>query len=179
MNRILLAVAALMFAALVGAQAPAAPKAPNVVGKTGGAICDMILIADGSAVVNGVEYDVGYSYAFAPALPMADVNDNHAKMQKVLSVASQQQDKGGPYDLELSEYRQCDGSGAVKIDDGSILIKGMTLAGATKVQDEFLNQAKAINDRTKGRSKDKNSMNHDHTKAKKVKRNDVGVKDRS
>jgi hypothetical protein len=109
---------------------------------------------------------------------MADVNDNHAKWLKVLNVASQQQDKGGPYDAEMSEFRSCDGGGTVKIADGSVLIKGMTLAGLTRVTDEGLKQAASINDRTKKRSKNQNSVDHDHTKAKKVKRNDLGVKER-
>jgi hypothetical protein len=107
---------------------------------------------------------------------MADVNDNHAKWMKVLDVASKEQDKGGPYEVEISEYRNCDGGGTVKISDGSVLIKGMTLAGATKVADEALKQAAAINDRTKKRAKDKNSVDRDHKKAPKVKRNDLGVK---
>jgi hypothetical protein len=169
------------FATLAFAQAaspPPAPKAPVATGNTGGTACDMIGIVDGSATINGVEYDTGYIYSFAPAIPMADVNDNHAKWMKVLNVASQQQDKGGPYDAELSEYRSCDGGGIVKISDGSVLIKGMTLAGMTKVTDEGLKQAASINDRTKGRAKSPKSVDHDHSRAKKVKRDDLGRKQR-
>ena len=173
---------AILFAALAmfvgGASAqPAAPKAPAVsAGTAAGTVCDMIGVVDGSVIVNGVEYDSGYVYAFAPAIPMADVHDNHKKWMKVLNAASKEQDKGGPYEAEISEYRSCDGGGAVKISDGSVWIKGMTLAGSTRVADEGLKQAKLINDRTKARAHDKNSTNHDHTKAKKIKRNDVGVK---
>lgn len=179
MKLILAGLVALAFAALAGAQAPPAPKAPVPVGATGGAVCDMIGVVDGSVLLDGVEYDAGYVYSFMPAIPMADVNDNHAKWLKVLDEASKQQDKGGPYEVELSEYRTCDGGGTVKISDGSVVIKGMTLAGLTKVNDMGLQQATAINARTKARVKDAKSTDHDHKKAKKVKRSDVGVKDRS
>ena len=175
MKRIL-AVVVLMWSVVAFAQAPAPPKVVTAAGATGGAYCDMIGVADGSVMVNGVEHDTGFAYGFAPAIPMADVNDNHAKWLKVLDVASKEQDKGGPYQVEVSEYRSCDGGGIVKITDGSILIKGMTLAGATRVADEGLKQMAAINARTKARAKDANSTNHDHSKAKKVKRNDLGVK---
>lgn len=166
-------IAALAFSAAVAAQ-PVQPKPPTAVGSTGGAFCDMIGVADGSAIINGVEYDTGYSYAMTPAVPIADVNDNHQKWLKVLDAMSKEQDKGGPYQVEFSEYRSCDGGGVVKIDDGSVLIKGMTLAGATRVADEGLKQAAAINNRTKARAKNQNSTDHDHTKAKKVKRDDLG-----
>lgn len=157
---------------------PPMPKAPTPIASSGGQTCDMIGVIDSDVTIAGVAYDAGYMYTFGPAIPIADVNDNHAKWMKVLSVASEQQDKGGPYSSELSEYRSCDGGGVVKISDGSILIQGMTLAGVTRVNDEGLKQARAINDRTKQRVRNQHSTDHDHTKAKKVKRNDLGIKQR-
>lgn len=173
---LVVAIALLLSSAVAAQVLPTTPKPPVVTGATGGKVCDMIGVADGSAIINGVEYDNGYVYSFAPAIPMADVNDNHAKWLKVLDAASKEQDKGGPYQVELSEFRSCDGGGMVKITDGSVLIQGMTLAGATRVTDEGLKQAKSINDRTKARSKNQNSTDHDHSKAKKVKRTDVGIR---
>lgn len=181
MKRIFCAIALMAFAAFAFAQAaspPPQPKAPVAVGNSGGTVCDMYGIVDGTAIINGVEHDAGYTYSFVPAIPMADVKDNHAKWLKVLSVASQQQDQGGPYDVEVSEFWACDGGGAVKQQDGSILLKGLTLAGLTKIQDEALRQGASTNERTRGRAKNKNSLNHDHSKAKKVKRDDLGRKER-
>lgn len=167
------AIALVLMCGVAIAQAPAPPKAPPAVGTTSGAFCDMTGIVDASVTMNGVEYDAGYSYGFTPAIPKADVADNHTKWTKVLDVASQEQDKGGPYELEISEYRSCEGGGAIKVSDGSALIKGVTLAGLTRIGDEALKQSKAINDRTKARSKNQNSVDHDHTRAKKVKRDDL------
>jgi hypothetical protein len=175
-----LTIALLAVAMIAGAQGPPpTPKAPPVAGTTSGQFCDMIAVVDSSVTVNGVEYDAGYSYGMLPAIPMADVHDNHKKWLKVLDTASKEQDKGGPYSAEVSEYWNCDGSGPVKQADGSVLLKGLTLAGLTHIGDMSLQQGKETNDRTKARSKNQNSTDHDHSHAKKVKRNDLGQKERT
>jgi len=164
-------VCTMIFSAFVLAQVPPPPKPPVVAGQTGGTVCD-ITYTTNAETIDG--YDVGSIYIFLPAVPMADVIDNHRRNRKVLDIASREQDRGGQYNVEFSEYRACEGGASVKITEGGALIAGMTLGGWTRITDETLRQLSGINERTKLRSKTLKSTDRDHTKAKKVKRNDLG-----
>jgi hypothetical protein len=124
-------------------------------------------------------YDVSSAENKVYGIPMEDVNDNLAKQKKVLSVASEQQDKGGPYNVELSEFRACNGGAKTKNDAGSILIKGATLKGINKIAREALRQSDLVTKRYEDRDAKGEKKGWDHSKAKKVKRDDVGRKVKS
>lgn len=135
--------------------------------------CDVIYTIE-SETADG--FDVGSGATTIRALPMADVLDNHAKGLKVIDEASKQQDKGGPYTIELGEFRACDGDVSVKVADGSILVKGVTLAGSNKISRMALKQADPVIKRYEDRAAKGDKVGWDHKKAKKVKRDDLGNK---
>lgn len=163
-----------LFSTLVLAQAPAQPKAPDATWKaTGGVACNVWYIVD-SETKDG--FDAGLAYTFIPGVPMADVLDNHTKILRVLDQASKEQDKGGPYNIEMSEYRACDGGQAVKITEGSILIQGATLSGLNRITRVALKQANEITERFEKRAARGDKHAFDHSKAKKVRRDDIGRK---
>lgn len=107
-------------------------------------------------------------------LPFADVLDNSAKGLKVVDVMSKLQDKGGGYEVETGEVRTCDGKAPEKVAATSVMVKGLTLDGSNKVYREGLKQADFIVKRYEDRQKKGDKFGWDHTKAKKVKRDDIG-----
>lgn len=182
----LLLVAALFFASFAFAQdAPKAPKAPAATSKAAGnsvkgVVCDVWVSSDSDVTVApGDVRDAGMFFAFGAAIPYADVEDNHRRGVKVLDLISKLQDKGGPYTIVASEYRSCDGGPVTQITDGSIEARGITLAGTTQIVDETIRQMQQVNDtRFKHRAKRGDKFGQDHSKAKKVKRDDLGRKSR-
>lgn len=111
-------------------------------------------------------------------VPMSEVDFNHARQMKVLNAMSKEQDakKDGMYRTDVTEYRACDGGAKTKVDSGSASIQGISYAGTVRITDEALKQGKVINDHHRDRSAKGEKHAWDHGKAKKVKRNDVGVK---
>ena len=137
--------------------------------------CDLTYTMDTNTMD---DQDVAFASTTLSAVPMVDVLDNHEKQLKVLSVASKQDESvtkvHGPYKLELSEYRQCDGGAKTKIVDGGVMVQGVTLKGMNKIAREGLKQADLITARYEKRAAHGDKHGWDHSKAKKVKRNDVG-----
>jgi len=140
-----------------------------------GQVCDVTYSWE-SETMDGQDVSNGSATFFAQ--PMDEVLFNHKAQVKVLSAMSKEQDakKGGMYRVDVSEFRVCDGGAKVKIADGSASIQGISYDGANRIGDEVLRQSKIINDHHKARSAKGHKEAWDHSKAKKVKRNDVGVK---
>lgn len=132
-------------------------------------VCDVTYSVD-TATADG--NDVGTSVTVVRALPMADVLDNAAKFNQVLDVASKEQEKGGPYTGTMDEVRVCDGGKPVKAQ--GIEVRGVTLKGANKIGREALKQADAILKRYEQRDAKGANVGWDHSKAKKVERDDLG-----
>jgi len=116
--------------------------------------------------------DCGMAMGTTPAMPMADLLDNAAKFNKVLDVASKVQEKGGPYTLEMNEYRVCDGGAQVKAQ--GIEVRGLTLQGMNAVAREAWKQMDLVIRRYEQRAEKGNKQAWDHAKAPKVKRDDLG-----
>jgi hypothetical protein len=133
--------------------------------------CDVTYISD---VETAAGNDVAYSSAKVYGLPMADVLDNNVLGKKVLNEASKRQDQGGPYTLELSEIRECNGGPPARAD--GIMVKGVTLKGANAISREALRQADRIVQRYEKRAAKGDKAGWDHGKARKTKRNDLGQK---
>ena len=121
-------------------------------------------------------FNVGSASGTMYSVPWADVADNHAKQMKVLDQLSKEQDKGGEYEVTVTETNTCEDGVTVRVADGSALIMGLTLAGSVRVGDIALQQAKEINDRYRNRASRGAKVGWDHSKAKKVKRDDLGRK---
>jgi hypothetical protein len=117
-------------------------------------------------------YDCGVISGTTPAIPMADLLDNAAKFNKVLDAASRYQEKGGPYTLEMNEIRVCDGGAPVRAQ--GVEVRGLTLTGLNAVTREALKQGEFVLRRYEQRAAKGDKTEWDHTKAKKVKRNDLG-----
>ena len=136
-------------------------------------VCDVTYTAEVETVAGN---DVSSSSLTLRGVPFADVLDNSAKALKVLDVLSKQQDKGGVYVLETGEVRSCDGKPPERIAVTSVQLKGITLHGANVGARAAMQQADLIIKRYEQREKKGDVQGWDHSKAKKVKRNDVGVK---
>lgn len=172
-----ISIAAVCSTAVYAAQdagAPTPPPAPVAVGSTGGTVCDVWYLSESEIV--GTANDAGRSFNHVPAIPMADVNDNHAKALVVLDAMSKEQDKGGPYSIIVQEFRRCDGGGIVEMKDGGMgaLISGVTLAGGNRIARVGLQQASLIVARFEDRARKGAKTAWDHSRAKKVKRDDLG-----
>jgi len=150
-------------------KAPPDPSTPPTY--TAGKICDVTYSADTETKDH---YDVASAVITLKAVPWVDVEDNHKKQMKVLDQMSKEQDKGGEYEVTVTETNTCEDGVTVRIADGSALIMGMTLAGSVRVMDIALQMAKEINDRYRARANKGAKVGWDHSKAKKVKRDDVG-----
>jgi len=138
-------------------------------------VCDVTYSFE-SERMDGQDVSIGSTTFFAQ--PMDEVLFNHKAQVKVLDAMSKEQDakKGPMYRVDVSEYRVCDGGGKVKIADGSASIQGISYEGANRINDEAIKQMHVINDRHKGRAAKGHKEAWDHGKAKKVKRDDLGVK---
>jgi len=162
-----IAIALMLFSVALAAQ----PAAPPVPAATTPVVCDVTYSAD----VNTMDgHDVSFSQITLNAVPWADVQDNHRKQMRVLDQLSKEQDKGGVYQIEVSEYQACDGGAAVKIADGSALLQGVTLAGTNRVARVALAQADLITQRYEQRANRGDKQGWDHGRAKKVQRDDLG-----
>ena len=119
-------------------------------------------------------YRVGAMTVTLSSVPWVDVEDNHKKQMRVLDELSKQQDKGGQYEITVTETNTCEDGVTVRVNDGSAYVTGVTLEGSTKVGDVMLQVGKEINDRFKNRAAKGAKVGWDHSKAKKVKRDDLG-----
>lgn len=120
--------------------------------------------------------DVSSASLTLRAVPFADVQDNSARALRVLDLLSKEQDKGGVYKLETGEVRSCDGKPPERVAATSVQLNGITLKGANRGARAALKEADGIVKRYEDREAKGAKEGWDHSKAKKVKRNDVGVK---
>jgi hypothetical protein len=134
-------------------------------------VCDVTVTADVETMDGR---NVGTMTATSYAVPMADVLDNSARALKVLDVLSKQQDKGGVYVLETGEVRSCDGKPPERVAATSVLLKGITLKGANMGARAALKESDGITKRYEDRAAKGAKEGWDHSKAAKVKRNDLG-----
>lgn len=164
----------LLFAAPAFAQQPA-PAAPPAVGTppayTAGKICDVTYAVE---TETSDHYKVGGGLITMKAVPWVDVEDNHKKQMRVLDTLSKQQDKGGEYQVTVTETNTCEDGVTVRIADGSAYVIGVTLDGTVKVIDTALQVGKEVNDRYRARAAKGAKVGWDHSKALKVKRDDLG-----
>lgn len=109
-------------------------------------------------------------------VPFADVEDNSVRAKRVLDALSKQQDKGGVYKLETGEVRSCDGKPPERVAATSVELRGISLHGANVGARAALKEADGIIKRYEQREKKGDVQGWDHSKAKKVKRNDLGQK---
>lgn len=119
--------------------------------------------------------DVSSSVLILRAVPMADVLDNSARALKVLDELSKHQGKG-PYNIETGEVRACDGKPPERVPATSVLLQGVTFAGANKAARIGYKEADGVLKRYEDREKNGKKTGWDHDKGKKVKRNDLGQK---
>jgi hypothetical protein len=153
-------------------------------------VCDVTYTWE-SETMSGM--DVGNGSATFFAQPMSEVDFNHTAQVKVLAAMAKEQDAKSKdakakkqananeeplYRVDVSEYRICGTAGKVKIADGSASIQGISYAGANRIGDEALKQAKVILDHHKARVAKGEKAAWDHSKSKKVVRDDVGNKKR-
>lgn len=119
-------------------------------------------------------FEIGSTLIKLSSVPWVDVEDNHKKQMRVLDALSKEQDKGGQYEITVTETNTCEDGVTVRVNDGSAYVTGVTLEGTTRVGDVMLQVAKEINDRFKNRATKGAKVGWDHSKAKKVKRDDLG-----
>ena len=152
------------------AQAPA--PAPTAAPTATPNICDQTF----SVVTETVDGDlVAYMPGpFIAAQPYADVQSNHAEQVKILKVLSQEQNKGGPYTITVSETTSCDGGATRRVADGSLYVEGVTLNGMNKVAREMLKSADVIIKRYEDRDKAGAKVGWNHKNAQKVQRDELG-----
>ena len=136
-------------------------------------VCDVTYTAEVETMAGN---DVSSASLTLRAVPFADVLDNSARALKVLDVLSLEQNKGGVYKLETGEVRSCDGKPPERVAATSVELRGITLHGANRAARITLREADGIVKRYEAREKKGDVQGWDHSKAKKVKRNDVGVK---
>jgi hypothetical protein len=138
-------------------------------------VCDVTYTVDTTAIdAQGIEHDVGTAVATLYGVPLADLQDNSAKMFKVVDTMSKLQDSGGPYMAETGEVRSCDGKPPERVLATSVMVKGLTLKGSNKVAREALKQAEDIVRRYENRAARGAKQGWDHAKARKTPRDDVG-----
>jgi hypothetical protein len=137
------------------------------------AICDVVVTAEVETTAGNI---VASGTATLYGVPMADVLDNSARARRVLDVLSKQQDKGGPYNLETGEVRSCGGKPPERVAATSVLLKGITLNGANLGARATLKEADGVTKRYEDRAAKGAKEGWDHSKAAKVKRNELGQK---
>jgi len=136
-------------------------------------VCDVTYTAEIETMQG---FDVSSSSLTLRGVPFADVQDNSKRALRVLDILSKQQDKGGVYKLETGEVRSCDGKPPERVAATSVELRGISLHGANMGARAALKEADGIIKRYEVREKQGEVQGWDHSKAKKVKRNDVGVK---
>lgn len=136
-------------------------------------VCDVTYTAEVETMAG---QDVSSSSLTLRAVPLADVLDNSARALRVLDLLSKQQDKGGAYRLETGEVRSCDGKPPERVAATSVELRGITLKGANLGARAGLKEADGIIKRYEDREKAGAKEGWDHSKAAKVKRNDLGQK---
>ncbi len=138
-------------------------------------LCDVIYTTDITTTdAQGGEHNIATGINTVWAIPYADALDNSKKGLVVVDLMSKLQDKGGPYDAETSEIRNCDGKGQAKYAPTSVLVRGVTLEGANQIAREALKQGGLIVTRYEDRQKGGAKVGWDHAKASKTKRDDLG-----
>lgn len=144
-------------------------------------VCDVTWTAE-SETMGGHNVSDGTGTVYA--MPMSEVNFYHDRSMKTLDALSKEQDKckeSDPdkcYRVDVFEDRACDGGAKVRqpVGQGSASILGLTYAGSIRVGDVALQQAKLALDHNKQLLAKGNKTGWDHSKAKKVKRDDLGKK---
>ena len=136
-------------------------------------VCDVTYTSEVETMAG---QDVSSASLTLRAVPFADVQDNSKRALRVLDVLSKQQDKGGVYKLETGEVRSCDGKPPERVAATSVELRGISLHGANLGARAALKEADGITKRYEQRQAKGDVQGWDHSKAKKVKRNDVGVK---
>jgi len=170
---LLLFVVALPVAAQQNPAAPPPPSGSTPPTYTAGKICDVSYALEAETKDH---FDIGNSLLVLKAVPWVDVDDNHKKQMRVLNELSKQQDKGGEYEITVIETNTCEDGVTVRVADGSAYVTGVTLDGVVKVGDVALQVGKEINDRYRGRAAKGAKVGWDHSKAKHVKRDELGRK---
>jgi|SRR5580765_2492181 len=138
-----------------------------------GRVCDATYAMEVETVDH---FNVMSSYAAVYSLPGVDLDANHKLQMKVLDALSKEQDKRGQYEVTVTETNTCEDGVTVRVNDGSAYVTGVTLDGSVKVGDVAIQVAKEINDRYRGRASKGAKVGWDHSKAPKVKRDDLGRK---
>lgn len=141
-------------------------------------VCDLTFGFESETMTG---YNISKGEAIAYAMPIAEIEFYHARQMKTLDAMSKEQDKcksndNDCYRVDVYEERACDGKAAVRqpIGQGSASIQGMTYAGSIRVGEEALRQGKLALDHNKERAAKGLKNGWDHTKAKKVERDDLG-----
>jgi len=139
-------------------------------------VCDVTYTAEVETMTG---QDVSSSSLTLRAVPFADVKDNSERSLRVLEILSKAQDKGGVYKLETGEIRACDGKPPEKFAPTSVELRGITLKDANRGARAALKEADGIVKRYEDREKGGAKEGWDHSKALKVKRDDVGKRVKS
>jgi hypothetical protein len=138
-----------------------------------GKVCDATYAVEVETVDH---FNVSSAQGSAYSIPWVDVEDNHKKQMRVLDALSKEQDKGGQYEITVTETNTCEDGVTVRVADGSAYVTGVTLDGSVKVGDVAIQVMKEINDRYRNRAAKGAKVGWDHSKAPKVKRDDLGRK---
>jgi len=137
-------------------------------------VCDVTYTAEVETMAG---QDVSSASLTLRAVPFADVQDNSARALRVLDLLSKEQDKkDGVYVLETGEVRSCDGKPPERVAATSVQLKGITLKGANRGARAALKEGDGVVKRYEDRAAKGDKEGWDHSKAKKVKRNDLGQK---
>lgn len=160
MRKLLLGTAALVVCALPFVVLQAQQAAPNATPTATPNMCDQTF----SGVIETSDGDlVGYiPGATGMAQPYADIEFYHKEQVKIVSAASKEQNKNGPYTITLTETTTCDGGATKRIADGSIYVEGVTYEGMNRIAREALKSADAQLKRHEDRAKAgaKTAWNH-------------------
>lgn len=141
-------------------------------------VCDVTYTAD-TETMSG--HDVSDGVANFKAVPMSEVKFQNERNVKVLDALSKEQDKckgDDCYRIEVGEYRSCDGGPKVKqpAGQGSALLEGVTYAGMLRVGRVGLHEGDVFLKHHEAKSAKGEKVPYDHKKAKKVKRDELGKK---
>jgi len=138
-----------------------------------GKVCDATYAIEAETVDH---FNVSSAQGSLYSIPWVDVEDNHKKQIRILDALSKEQDKGGQYEITVTETNTCEDGVTVRVNDGSAYVTGVTLDGTVKVGDVALQVFKEINDRYRSRAAKGAKVGWDHSKSPKVKRDDLGRK---
>jgi hypothetical protein len=134
--------------------------------------CDVVYTTDVDVVLapGSDPVSVATAVGFVYGIPLADAEDNTRLGKRIINEASQQQDKGGPYVVTYSEMRSCDGGPSTKAD--GVYVQGVTLKGGNKISRVAIKVAEEITKRYEKRADKGDKFANDHSKAKKIKRDE-------